>query len=47
VYWPGDEDLPSQASILFEDSASHYMTTDGLAILGSHLVDAIVKATKE
>ncbi|MBN1178877.1 MAG: DUF3786 domain-containing protein [Anaerolineae bacterium] len=44
VYWLGDEDFPSRTSILFEDTASHYMPTDGLAILGSHLATAIVKA---
>jgi len=44
AYWLGDEDFSSQASILFEDTASHYMSTDGLAILGSRLVDAIVLA---
>jgi hypothetical protein len=42
VYWLGDEDFPSQASILFEDTAPHYMSTDGLAVLGSHLVNAIL-----
>jgi hypothetical protein len=42
VYWLGDEDFPSQTSILFEDTAPHYMSTDGLAVLGSHLVNAIV-----
>ena len=46
VYWPGDEDLSSQASILFEDSAPHYMSTDGLAILGSHLVGAILNEAR-
>lgn len=44
VYWLGDEDFPSQASILFEDTAPHFMSTDGLAVLGSHLVNAIVDA---
>jgi hypothetical protein len=44
VYWLGDEDFASQASILFEDTATHYMSTDGLAVLGSHLVNAIVDA---
>jgi hypothetical protein len=43
VYWLGDEDFPSQASVLFEDTAPHYMSTDGLAVLGSHLVSAIVR----
>jgi hypothetical protein len=46
VYWLGDEDFPSRTSILFEDTASHYMPTDGLAILGSHLVGAIAKAAR-
>ncbi len=44
VYWQGDEDFPSRASILFEDSAPHYMSTDGLAILGSQLVTSILRA---
>jgi hypothetical protein len=43
VYWLGDEDFASQASILFEDTAVHYMSTDGLAVLGSHLVNAILQ----
>jgi hypothetical protein len=43
VYWLGDEDFPSRASILFEETASHYMSTDGLAVLGSHLVNAILE----
>ena len=44
VYWLGDEDFPSRASILFEDTAPHYLSTDGLAVLGSHLVNALVDA---
>jgi hypothetical protein len=44
AYWDGDEDFGAQASILFEDSAIHYMSTDGLAVLGSHLVNALVRA---
>ncbi len=44
VYWCGDEEFPSQARVLFEDTAPHYMSTDGLAILGSHLVGRILKA---
>ncbi len=42
VYWLGDEDFPSRASILFDAHAQHYMITDGLAILGSHLVGRIL-----
>lgn len=44
VYWQGDSEFPSQARVLFEDTAPHYMPTDGLAILGSHLVGRILKA---
>jgi len=46
VYWLGDEDFPSRASVLFEDTASHYMPTDGLAILGSHLVGSLLRAAR-
>ena len=43
VFWQGDDEFPSKASVLFEDTACHYMSTDGLAILGSHLVGGILK----
>ena len=46
VYWEGDEEFPSQARVLFEDSTSHYLPTDGLAILGSQLVGKILKAAQ-
>jgi hypothetical protein len=53
AYWQGDVDeeeesgvFGAQASILFEDSAIHYMSTDGLAVLGSHLANAIVRAAQ-
>jgi hypothetical protein len=46
VYWLGDEDFPSQASILFEDSATHYVTTDGLAVLGSRVAEALIEAAR-
>lgn len=46
VYWEGDEEdgFPAQARVLFEDTAAHYMCTDGLAILGSQLVGRMLKA---
>jgi hypothetical protein len=46
VYWQGDEEFPSQARVLFEDTAAHYMPTDGLAVLGSQLVGRILKASR-
>lgn len=43
VFWMGDDEFASRASVLFEDTACHYMSTEGLAILGSLLVSSIVK----
>jgi hypothetical protein len=42
VYWLGDEDFPSRASILFDANAHFCMVIDGLAILGSRLVSRIL-----
>lgn len=46
VYWEGDDEFPSRAQVLFEDTAAHYMPTDGLAILGSRLVDQVLRAAR-
>jgi hypothetical protein len=37
VLWPGDDELPARGAVLFDASACHYMTTDGLALLGGGL----------
>jgi hypothetical protein len=42
--WPGDEDFASRASVLFDGAASHYMPTDGLALLGSGLTRRMIRA---
>lgn len=44
ILYPGDEEFASRASVLFDAAASHYMTTDGLALLGSGLVGRLVRA---
>lgn len=44
AFWLGDEDFPSRASVLFDASASHYMTTDGLALLGAGLARRLIRA---
>ena len=44
IYWLGDEDFASKASILFDATAHFSMVIDGLAILGSRLVDGILAA---
>lgn len=43
VLWPGDEEFPPEAHILFDAAASHYMTTDGLALLGGGLAGRLVR----
>lgn len=42
--WAGDDEFPAQAQVLFEETAPHYLITDGLAIVGSLLIGQIVKA---
>lgn len=47
ILYPGDEEIAARASILFDASASHYMTTDGLALLGSGLVGRLLQTEKK
>lgn len=46
VLWPGDEEFPSRASILFDAASRHYMTIDGLALLGAGLARRLVRAAQ-
>ena len=43
VLYPGDEEFPARGSVLFDAAASHYMPTDGLALLGSGIVSRLIK----
>jgi hypothetical protein len=48
VFWHGDEEFSSSAQVLFDAAASHYLTTDAYAILGStitHRLIAVKNAT--
>ncbi len=45
-YWAGDDEFAPRASILFDAAASHYLTTDGLAVLGSQLVSKLIKSPR-
>jgi hypothetical protein len=45
-YWGGDDEFAARAFILFDASACHYLTTDGLAVLGSQLVSKLVKSPR-
>lgn len=46
ILYPGDEEFAARANVLFDAAASHYMTTDGLALLGAGLVGRLIKAGK-
>jgi hypothetical protein len=46
ILYPGDEEFAARASVLFDAVASHYMTTDGLALLGAGLVGRLIQAGK-
>jgi len=43
VLWPGDEELPGQAQILFDAAADGKMVIDGLALLGGQLSRRLIK----
>ena len=44
ILYLGDEEFPARAMVLFDAAASHYMTTDGLALLGAGLVGRLVQS---
>jgi hypothetical protein len=44
--WAGDDEFPSHAQVLFQETAPHYLMTEALAIVGSLLIGQIVKAAK-
>jgi hypothetical protein len=43
ILYPGDEEFPTTARILFDAAASHYTTIDGLAMLGSGLASRLIR----
>jgi len=47
VYWTGDEDFPSSATLLFDAAASHYLPTDAVGALGSQLVSFLLGRADE
>ena len=46
ILWPGDEEFPARASVLFDAASSHYLPTDGLALIGAGLARRLVRATE-
>jgi hypothetical protein len=43
AYFIGEDSFPSRASLLFDSNVNHYMVTAGIASIGYHLVDIIIK----
>ena len=43
--WPGDDEFPARARILFDAASGQYMPIDGLALLGSGLARRLIKAS--
>jgi hypothetical protein len=42
--WPGDDELPAQATVVFDAHAGRHLPTDGLALLGSGLTGRLLRA---
>jgi hypothetical protein len=40
----GDQDFAHNASILFDAAASHYLSVDALAVVGSQLTSRLIRA---
>ena len=34
IVWTGDDELPPNAKVLFDDTAEEYLTTEDIAVLG-------------
>ena len=43
AYFVGEESFPTRTSMLFDSNVDHYMITAGMASIGYHLVDIIIK----
>jgi len=45
IVWAGDDELPSNAKVLFDDTAEEYLTTEDIAVLGDQVVRRIKEAS--
>jgi hypothetical protein len=46
LWWDADDEFPARAELLFDATASHHLPTDGCAILGSWLTQALIGAVQ-
>lgn len=42
-WWDGDDEFEPRAELLFDETASHHLTTDGCAVLGSWLTASLAR----
>jgi hypothetical protein len=42
-----DEEFPASANVLFDASASHYLPTEDLAVLGGMLTGRLIKSAPQ
>jgi hypothetical protein len=46
IVWAGDDEIPSNAKVLFDDTAEDYLTTEDLTVLGDQVVRRLREASK-
>ena len=44
--WPGDDEVPAQASVLLDAHAGHHLPIDGLALLGAGLTGRMMQGAE-
>jgi hypothetical protein len=44
LWWDADDEFPARADLLFDSTASSHLPTDGCAVLGSWLTQALIRA---
>lgn len=43
LWWNADDEFDARAELLFDSTASHHLTTDGCAVLGSWLTSLLIR----
>ncbi len=46
LWWDADDEFAARAELLFDESASHHLTTDGCAVLGSWLTSLLTSGPR-
>jgi len=46
IVWKGDEEIPANASMLFDELAASILPTEDLAVLGSHVLQRLRSTSK-